>query len=248
LQQEGQLVDSVPHVADLLRQRGREDLLGRRIMPLPARGITPCTLAALRRRVVRLEMGKRGWWVCLRCPWTSQTQGMGRMIEHCLGEIKQSVWHQAHGPDMPEQVAFLIAEYRKNGQRTAPCTDPVGKDTAMAMAAAGDAAAIRWCRFNQWIDFGPGVARQQLPAPLRPWDPVAAQEQHVVAALCSAMSFRGLSSPEWRVLFDHTSGNKYEPPQRRKVQTIVQAGTSSGPISFDVGVLCFYALCFRMTP
>jgi hypothetical protein len=147
------------------------------------------------------------------------------MVEHSLGEIKKERWHKTFGEDMPKEVLDLIEQYRKKGQRTAPCSNLLRKQEVLEMAAAGDAAALRWCKYNQWVP----LSKQGCAPPLSPppFSVAAAQQQHVIAGLSAAMSFRGISSPEWRLLFQQISGNQYVPPERAKVRSILEACLST---------------------
>jgi hypothetical protein len=231
-------VESVPAVATRLQQLGKADLLKYNMLPFTCRGVPERTIAALRDRAVHVAFGKRGLWQCLRCPWSSSAPGLHRLIEHSLGEIKQTAWKQSYGEDIPSQVQELIAEYRRKGSRVSVCTDLLKKEEVLEMAAAGDVAALRWARFNLWISsftcssdlraqLADAKAAAPVPLPAAPLDVAAAQQQHVIAGLCAAMSFRGLSSPEWSSFLQHISASMYEPPSRWKVSAIVKAGRIS---------------------
>jgi hypothetical protein len=219
---------SVEAVKTVLVARGRSDLLTCKSKPMACRGAKAAVVEVLQERFLYCATGKRGTWVCLRCSaWQSQTVGVLRPTEHMCFNIhmKEASYKSLHGLDVVEpEMLKLLKDYMKLGSNTAPCKEPLSKEGVMRLVQKGSETALLVAKVNNWVPVGLRLyeAGQQVEAANHPapsqmlFDLQQAQTLNVIAAVGAAMSFNGVSSPEWQRFFNMISNNSYKAPSRQQ--------------------------------
>ena len=133
--------------------------------------------------------------LCRFCPWSSQTHGSLRLLEHtCFSDfVKFSTYLQRHGlakPDIAPGYTELLDEYKQQKNNTRPCKQPLSKEEVVALAWAGEQAAITWCKFCHWLplNFVAAVAPPpEAPPQEAQFDLQEARRRHAIALACNGV-------------------------------------------------------------
>jgi len=132
--------------------------------------------------------------LCRFCPWSSQTNGSLRLLEHtCFSEIvKVSTYLERHGlakPDISPGYTELLDEYKKQKNNTRPCRQPLSKEEVVALAWTGEQAAIMWSKFCHWLplDFVAAVAPPEAQPEEAQFDLQEARRRHAIALACNGV-------------------------------------------------------------
>ena len=200
--------------------------------------VSKTLITMLHDQFVRLTHQKHplGLWLCVKCGWEGKySAGHARPLEHAMGHITTFHWQEWHKTDaIPHDMNQFIKSHRRAGSRINGCDVPADKAMILKLVEQGCAYALVRAKFCGWLplDAALGTTLQSVQNPLvgfpNPADAAgtlnleAAQRMHVIAAVTTALSFRGLSHPNWKYFLEAVSGGRYTPPAKNKVIAIVK--------------------------
>ena len=183
----------------------------------------------LDQRFVRVKAAASGKeaWLCLKCAWQSVSKGAVRPLEHaCFQSVLKHAeyvkWHSLGSrAEIPDEMEKFLKQYKMQGNCTSPCPHHLSQEEVLRLAECGERCATVWAQFARWLPLGwkPGASKPAV-APGQV-DLREAQKKHVIALVCSSMSFACASSDTWKQFFGYAARH-YVPPSASTVCRLVR--------------------------
>ena len=111
-------------------------------------------------------------------------------------------WHEIPQSEIPAPYTAFLQTYKKQGNFTKPCSEPLPKEEVLRLAWLGEQAAITWCKFTHWLplDFSPesdSVRAPQEPRRVGDVDLREARRRHAIALCCSGLGIYAAKQVSW---------------------------------------------------